>query len=110
MKVSGGKLFVSRGEGPSVTRFGVNEQLDLVEEGRISSGAYTDGASMYVQQFISETKAYLVVAASEYVVWDPGRKRLVDPRLPAALRGLDVEDLGPNLGLVQDARATAEEL
>lgn len=71
VKVSGGKLFVSSGEGPIVTRFGVNEQLELVEEGRVSFGAYTEDASMYLQHFVSETKAYLSLSVNEYVVWDP---------------------------------------
>ena len=71
VKVSGGKLFVSSGEGPTVTRFSVNERLELVEEGRISFAAYTQDASMYTQQFVSETKAYLAFATNEYVVWNP---------------------------------------
>jgi hypothetical protein len=71
VKVSGGKLFVSSGEGPTVMRFGVNERRELIEEGRISFGAYAADASMYTQAFISETKAYLAVGANEYVVWNP---------------------------------------
>jgi hypothetical protein len=71
VKASGGKLFVSSGEGPTVMRFSVNERRELVEEGRISFAAYTEDAAMYTQAFISETKAYLSVGANEYVVWNP---------------------------------------
>jgi hypothetical protein len=71
MKASGGKLFVSSGEEPSVTRYAVNERLELVEEARISFAEYGADASMYSQVFISETKAYLALGAGKYVVWNP---------------------------------------
>ena len=71
MKVHGGKLFVSSGEGPTVTRFSINEALELVEEGRVSFASYTSDASMYGQVFVAEDKEYLTLGVNQYVVWNP---------------------------------------
>lgn len=70
IRVIGGKVFVSVGDSPVVTRFAVNAQGVLEEDGRISFLNHGGSGAFYMQQIISPTKAYLWTE-SEYVVWNP---------------------------------------
>lgn len=71
MKVHGGRVFVSSGEAPTVQRFSVRDDGELVDEGTISFAAYSTDASMYAQIFVSEDEALLLADTGNFVFWNP---------------------------------------
>jgi hypothetical protein len=84
--VIGGWVFVSSGEAPVVTRFALDAQGTLVEDGPpISFANYVGDANMYNQELISPTKAYLL-GDGELVVWNPTTLEITGtvplPKLP----------------------------
>lgn len=87
LRVSGGKLFVSSGEGPTVWRFSVGADGQLAEDGSLGFDHYANYAHMYQQAFVNAEKAYLVGDAGEYVVWNPTTLEIVGtiplPELPS---------------------------
>jgi hypothetical protein len=70
MGAVGRYLFVSSGEAPTVWRFTIGDDGELVDDGELSFGSYVGDANFYNQTLISETQAYLV-GEGEYVVWNP---------------------------------------
>lgn len=86
--VYGEYVFLADGEAPTVTRYSVDEDRTLVEEGSISflnSGAGT--AAFWNNLIVSPTKAYLfVIAEREIVVWDPSQMEITKT---ISLPGLD---------------------
>jgi hypothetical protein len=68
-----GKVFWADAEAPTLTRFAVDDQGALVEDGRLSflnHGAKT--AAFWTNMFVSATKAYLfVIESREVVIWNP---------------------------------------
>lgn len=71
--VHAGKVFVSDGEAPVVTRFSVDADGAFVEDGRLSFQRYgAESAAFWTNLFVSEHKAYLFnIDAREVVIWDP---------------------------------------
>jgi hypothetical protein len=76
--VLGHELLVADGEAPVLTRYGLNDAGELVDEGRIGFQDYgVEQAAFWAQLFVSETKAYFFnTDAREVVVWDPARMEL----------------------------------
>jgi hypothetical protein len=70
MAVLGRWVFVSSGEEPVITRFAVNDDGSLEEDGELSFSNFTDDANFYSQRVISAEKAYLT-GEDKYVVWNP---------------------------------------
>jgi hypothetical protein len=69
-----GWLFVADAEAPIVTRYSVNEDGTLHEDGRLSFSKYGGSVSLddWSNTFISATKAYLLIYAEGlHVVWNP---------------------------------------
>jgi hypothetical protein len=68
-----GKVFMTDGSAPSLTRYSVNAQGQLIEDGRLSflnHGA--ESAAFWTNLFISPTKAYLFIMKDRLVVtWNP---------------------------------------
>ena len=69
----GGKLFVSDGESPTITRYAIDDAGTYANEGDLSFLEH--GASYADSVFIASDKAY--VFAEDAVVWDPQALRIV---------------------------------
>ncbi len=86
VKVSGGKIFVSSGESPIVSRFAVAADGSLQKEGEIGFANHAMDAAMYQHVFISPEKAYLLGDGGDYVIWNPSTMEILGtiavPRLP----------------------------
>jgi len=70
LKVNAGKVFVSSGEEPLVTRFSVDDAGALIEEGRLSFMNYSESATMFLQAFVDANTAFLATDAG-LIRWDP---------------------------------------
>lgn len=78
MWVHDGKVFMTDGEAPELTRYSVTQTGSLVEEGRLSFQNYgTDTAAFWRNRFVASDKAYLfVMDERRIVVWDPSAMRI----------------------------------
>lgn len=75
-----GHLFVSSGEAPTITRFALNGDGTLTEEGTVSFanfGVPTVSVDAAVNTFISPTKAYIFGDDGTQVVWNPTTMEIV---------------------------------
>jgi hypothetical protein len=88
----GGKLFISSGEAPTITRYGLNEEKhELEEEATISFADYGESSVSVddtVNTFIGPHKAYLVGSDGTQIVWDPTAMQILgdippDDQVPA---------------------------
>lgn len=75
MGVVGPYVFVSSGESPTVWRFRVGTDGELIDDGKIGFGNFVDDANFYNQTLVSETKAYLI-GTNEYIVWNPSTLKI----------------------------------
>lgn len=71
--VHGGKVFITDGEAPALTRYTVATGGALEQDDRLSFANYgADTAAFWKNVFVTPTKAFLFVPGSrEVVVWDP---------------------------------------
>lgn len=103
-----GHVFLADGEAPTVTRYSVNDNLELVEEGSLSflnSGAGT--AAFWNNLLVSPTKAYLfVIAERQIVVWDPSQMEITGS---IALPGLEDREGQPLDDSAMDRSAIVRE-
>jgi hypothetical protein len=81
LRVYNGWLFVGDATTPNVTRFSIDEDGALVEDGTISFANYglqAGSIDEWQQEFISPTKAYLFDSASAtHVVWNPTTMEII---------------------------------
>ena len=70
--VIGDRVYVSGGDSPTITRYDVSPEGRLVEDETLSFGAFgvTDSA-FWNNVVVDENKAYVNVASSQLVVWNP---------------------------------------
>lgn len=71
---SEGKLLVSDGESPQITRYDITPELDWVEEERVSfaaQGITGGGAGFERHWFVDATTAYVTLDVTKRVVWNP---------------------------------------
>lgn len=69
---AGGKLFVSSGEAPEITRYGIGAAGALVREGSVHFGQYgLASAPFYKNVFVGEGVAYMNLEQVDRVLWDP---------------------------------------
>lgn len=94
--VSSGKLFVSSGDAPTITRFDVKKgAADWTEEATISFGKYGSSAPLFTNGFVSPTKAYMAFDVTQRAVWDPQAMTITGSKaaptaLPLAREGLKI--------------------
>ncbi len=70
--VLGRWIFVSNAETAIVSRYAINEDGTIGQEATtLSFAEHGQSAPMYYNVFLSETKAYLLVDATTYVIWNP---------------------------------------
>jgi hypothetical protein len=70
--VRGGKIFVASGDEPTITRYAVDEQGDLIQEQTLSfAGQGVQSAAFWNNTFVSDERAYMANGVSEYVIWNP---------------------------------------
>ncbi len=77
---AGGKLLVSDGDSPVVTRYDITPELQWNEEARLSfanRGVTGGGAGFERHWFVSPTSAYLTLDVTKRVVWNPREMTVV---------------------------------
>ena len=75
--VRGGKIFVASGDEPSITRYRVDGQGNLVQEQTLSfAGQGVQSAAFWNNTFISDERAYMANGVSEYVIWNPASMQI----------------------------------
>ncbi|MET0343074.1 MAG: hypothetical protein ABW252_18850 [Polyangiales bacterium] len=67
-----GRIYLSSGDGPVITRYELGDDDSLKETGKIGFADYgvTD-AAFYMNTFVAPDKAYILNSAFEYVIWNP---------------------------------------
>lgn len=100
--VRAGKVYVASGDEPSITRYSVGTDGDLVEEETLSFAAQgVQSAAFWNNTFISDERAYMANGVSEYVIWNPALMQIEGtlslPPLP------DRDGLVPRAGLADRA-------
>ncbi|MET0388042.1 MAG: hypothetical protein ABW321_18870 [Polyangiales bacterium] len=99
LKANDGKLLVSDGESPKVSRFTVERDGSLGDDGEIGFGNYTDNAGIARHVLVREDKAYLLDEAGGYVIWNP-RTLAIDGTIPfPELAPRDGIDAAPGLDI-----------
>jgi hypothetical protein len=71
---SEGKLLVSDGESPQITRYEITPELEWIEEERVSfagEGIMGGGAGFERHWFVNDTTAYVTLDVTKRVVWNP---------------------------------------
>jgi hypothetical protein len=72
--VFGGSLLVASGDEPTITRYRVDQDLELQPEAqaRVNFTSYgLTSAAFWNNQFVADDKAYMLNGASEIVIWNP---------------------------------------
>ncbi|HTV19911.1 MAG TPA: hypothetical protein VMG12_14600 [Polyangiaceae bacterium] len=85
LAVVDGKVFVSSGEAPEVSRFALGAEGRLQDDGIVSFANYIDDANFYNQKVVSAAKVYLM-GDGEIVIWNPSTLEITGtlalPELP----------------------------
>jgi hypothetical protein len=66
-----GKVFVSSREDKTITRYSLNAQGELVEEGQLNFSSYAVDVAFWSSTFVAKDKAYMIENVNEYIVWNP---------------------------------------
>jgi hypothetical protein len=112
LAVNGGALLVASGDEPTISKYAVAEDLQLVQPDavtRVNFGNYgLASAAFWNNQFVAADKAYMVNGAEEIIVWNPETMQVVTtidlPELPAR-QGLQlVAGLADRASLVHDGK------
>ncbi|WP_394828067.1 MxcI [Pendulispora albinea] len=105
----GGKLFVSDGDSPVVTRFEVGNRGSWKEEGRVSFSNYAPRAPLFSNAMAGPTRAYMAYNTVDRAVWDPSTMQIVsqqphDAQLPLVRDGLKVDSASSRGIVTRDQR------
>jgi hypothetical protein len=67
-----GRVFVSSGDAPTITRYAVGSDGTLTADGTLSFTSYgLIDAAFWSNTFVAPDKGYMINGTSEYVVWNP---------------------------------------
>jgi hypothetical protein len=67
-----GRVFVSSGDAPTITRYAVGSDGALTPDGTVSFTSYgLVDAAFWSNTFVAPDKGYMINGTSEYVVWNP---------------------------------------
>lgn len=91
-----GRILVSSGEEPSITEFGISNELEWTEGRTVSFAGYPyeDNANFYAQYILDSHTAYLSFDKTSRIVWNPAEMviedTLTDSSVPLVADGLGV--------------------
>ncbi|WP_394830122.1 hypothetical protein LVJ94_26805 [Pendulispora rubella] len=105
----GGRLFVSDGDSPVVTRFDVGNRGSWKEEGRVSFANYAPRAPLFSNALAAPTRAYMAYNTVDRAVWDPLTMQITsqqphDAQLPLVRDGFKVDAASARGIVVRDQR------
>ncbi|HVW24525.1 MAG TPA: hypothetical protein VHC69_04115 [Polyangiaceae bacterium] len=93
---SAGKVFVSSGEAPTLSRFSLSDRGEWKNEGTLSFASYmSDSFELENNVFVTADKAYLPFSVASRIVWDPAKLKITgtqagSPDLPRAKSNLSL--------------------
>jgi hypothetical protein len=87
----GGKLFISSGEEPKITRYDVRGDRTLLETGQISFAAYPfeDNANFFYHYIVDENLAYLPYSVTKRIAWSPKDLAILSDETQSSLALMD---------------------
>jgi len=101
MYAIGGKVLISAGIEPRVTRYSVTDDNKWIEDKSINFAQYglaEDGANFYAQFVLNEKAIYLPFEITKRIVWNPETMRVVgtyeDSMVPPAPTGMTLATAG----------------